>query len=109
MMSTSSPKLINILTANPQAGNPTGKKYWRSLNEVADTPEFREFVNREFPANASEMLDGNSRRTVLKLMAASFGLAGLTACHRPVEHIIPAQSGIEADVYASGEACFYTT
>jgi len=106
MSSPSSPSssLINIQTTNP-----TGKKYWRGLNEVANTPEFREFVHREFPANASEMLDGNSRRTVLKLMAASFGLAGLTACHRPVEHILPAASGSEADTYAPGEPFFYTT
>ncbi len=42
---------------------PTGAKYWRSLDQLADTPEFREWVEREFPAGASEMLDGNSRRT----------------------------------------------
>ncbi|MEQ1884104.1 MAG: TAT-variant-translocated molybdopterin oxidoreductase [Bryobacteraceae bacterium] len=96
--------LVTIQTANP-----TGKKYWRSLNDAANTPEFREFVHREFPAHATEMLDGNSRRTVLKLMAASLGLAGLTACRRPVEHILPAQSGVEADMYAPGESFFYTT
>ena len=37
----------------------------------------------------------DSRRTVLKLMAASFGLAGLTACRRPVEHILPNSKGVE--------------
>src|SRR5579863_2730843 len=96
--------LINIQV--PGAGglsNVTGKKYWRSLNELADTPEFREFVHREFPANATEMLDGASRRTVLKLMAASFGLAGLTACHRPTEHILPNSAGVNADQYLPGE------
>jgi MoCo/4Fe-4S cofactor protein with predicted Tat translocation signal len=91
------------------AGNATGKKYWRSLNELADTAEFREWVHHEFPANATEMLDGNSRRTVLKLMAASFGLAGLTACHRPVEHILPNSVGIEADNYLPGEPFHYAT
>ena len=39
------------------------------------------------------MLDGKSRRNGLKLMAASFGLAGLTACRRPVEHILPELEG----------------
>ncbi|HEV2201663.1 MAG TPA: TAT-variant-translocated molybdopterin oxidoreductase [Bryobacteraceae bacterium] len=101
-MSTS---LISI-----QTGNPTGKKYWRSLNQLADTPEFREFVAREFPASATEMLDGKSRRTVLKLMAASFGLAGLTACRRPVEHVFPvANYTTDAENYAPGEAYFYAT
>lgn len=101
--------LINILTANPQTANPTGKKYWRSLNDLADTAAFRDFVHREFPANASEMLDGNSRRTVLKLMAASFGLAGLTACRRPVEHIVPVINASDAENYAPGEPFFYST
>ena len=96
--------LINI-----QAPQGTGKKYWRSLNELADTPEFRQWVHQEFPANASEMLDGNSRRTVLKLMAASFGLAGLAACGRPVEHLLPNSIGTEADNYLPGEPFHFAT
>ena len=98
------PSLINIQTPNV-----TGKKYWRSLNQLAGTPEFHEWVHREFPANAAEMLEGNSRRTVLKLMAASFGLAGLTACHRPEEHILPNAMGTEAENYAPGEPFYYST
>ena len=90
-------------------GNPTGKKYWRSLNHLAETPEFHDWVKRIFPANANEMMDGNSRRTVLKLMAASFGLAGLTACRRPVEHIMPNSKGTVADEYAPGESHHYAT
>src|SRR5438477_510817 len=31
----------------------TGKKYWRSLGEYSNTPEFREWLEREFPAGAS--------------------------------------------------------
>jgi MoCo/4Fe-4S cofactor protein with predicted Tat translocation signal len=45
----------------------TGKTYWRSLDDLADTPEFREFVHREFPAGATEMLAGEDRRTFLKI------------------------------------------
>jgi MoCo/4Fe-4S cofactor protein with predicted Tat translocation signal len=96
--------LISIKTPNV-----TGRKYWRSLNQLADTPEFRDWVHQEFPANATEMLDGASRRTVLKLMAASFGLAGLAACRRPVEHIFPNSAGTEAENYLPGEPFFYTT
>ncbi len=73
----------------------TGPKYWRSLDQLADTPEFREWVENEFPAQADVMLDGASRRNVLKVMAASFGLAGLAACRRPVEHILPYAKGVE--------------
>ena len=90
-----------------QTPNVTGRKYWRSLNQLASTTEFNEWVHREFPATATDMLDGSSRRTVLKLMAASFGLAGLTACRRPVEHILPAAKGIEDN--SPGEPYFYTT
>ena len=84
-----------------------GKKYWRSLDELADTKEFRDFVHREFPDGAPEMLESSSRRTLLKLMGASFGLAGLIACRRPVEHILPNARGIEN--YIPGKAYFYST
>jgi len=30
----------------------SGKKFWRSLEELADAPEFREFVEREYPQHA---------------------------------------------------------
>src|SRR5262249_41656723 len=53
-----------------------GARYWRSLEELADTEEFREFLHREFPTGASEWSDLASRRTFLKLMGASLALAG---------------------------------
>ena len=88
-------------------GKTSGPEYWRSLNQVADTPEFREWVEREFPTGASEMMDGSSRRNMLKIMAASFGLAGLAACRRPVEHILPYAQGVEDLI--PGQAYFYAT
>jgi molybdopterin-containing oxidoreductase family iron-sulfur binding subunit len=96
--------LINISEPRPQGSGP---KYWRSLAHLADTPEFRAFLKREFPSVDAIEMDGNSRRTVLKLMAASFGLAGLTACSRPVEHIFPISKGVED--YIPGHPYFYTT
>ncbi len=52
--------------------------------------EFREFLHREFPAQASEWLDPVGRRNFLKLMGASLALAGATACTRqPDELIVP--------------------
>src|SRR5216683_481214 len=85
----------------------TGKKYWRSLNELANTSQFNEWVTREFPSSAPDMMDGASRRNVLKLMAASFGLAGVTACRRPVEKILPNVKGVED--YVPGKPFFYST
>jgi molybdopterin-containing oxidoreductase family iron-sulfur binding subunit len=96
--------LISIQTTRPASSGP---KYWRSLDQLADAPAFREWVEREFPSSAAEMLDGNSRRTVLKLMAASFGLAGLTACTRPVQHVLPFSKGVED--FIPGQAYFYST
>ncbi len=68
-----------------------GKQYWRSLNQLADTKEFREFLNREFPKGTAELAQDNSwsRRSFLTTMGASLALAGLTGCRRPVEKIVP--------------------
>lgn len=71
-----------------QSGQDTGKAYWRSLNELAGTAEFQDWVHREFPNHADEWLKGDSRRSFLKVMAASFALAGLTACRWPEEKIV---------------------
>jgi molybdopterin-containing oxidoreductase family iron-sulfur binding subunit len=71
---------------------PDGRRYWRSLDEVADTPEFRDFLFKEFPAGAEALLDGPDRRGFLKVMGASMVLAGagLTGCRRwPREVIAP--------------------
>jgi MoCo/4Fe-4S cofactor protein with predicted Tat translocation signal len=85
----------------------TGKKYWRSLDQYYQTPEFQDWLNKEFPNQAEEMLDEPSRRNVLKLMAASFALGGLTACRRPVEHILPYSRGVENLIH--GKPLFYNT
>jgi MoCo/4Fe-4S cofactor protein with predicted Tat translocation signal len=67
-----------------------GRLYWRSLGELADTPEFREYLHREFPEQASEWNDPKGRRNFLKLMSASLALAGVGACTKqPPEKIVP--------------------
>ena len=67
-----------------------GKKYWRSLDELANTPEFQAAVEREFPSAAQEWVDPVSRRGFLKLMGASMALAGLAGCTKqPDEPIYP--------------------
>jgi molybdopterin-containing oxidoreductase family iron-sulfur binding subunit len=67
-----------------------GREYWRSLEAVSETPEFKEFLHREFPQHASEWLDPVGRRGFLKLMGASLALAGVSACTRqPEEAIVP--------------------
>ena len=67
-----------------------GRFYWRSLGELADTPQFREYLHREFPEQASEWNDPKGRRQFLKLMSASLALAGVGACTKqPPESIVP--------------------
>ena len=70
----------------------TGQTYWRSLNELAETPEFKEFMHREFAGGAADLLASDDRRSFLKVMGASFALAGLglAGCRRwPDERIAP--------------------
>src|SRR5829696_2075369 len=67
-----------------------GRLYWRSLGELADTEQFREYLHREFPEQASQWNDPQGRRQFLKLMSASLALAGVSACTKqPPEKIIP--------------------
>jgi molybdopterin-containing oxidoreductase family iron-sulfur binding subunit len=68
-----------------------GKQYWRSLEALADTPDFQAYLHREFPENATEWLDPVGRRSFLKLMSASLALAGVgAACTvQPTELIVP--------------------
>jgi MoCo/4Fe-4S cofactor protein with predicted Tat translocation signal len=67
-----------------------GPRFWKSLEEWSQSPDFIPYLHREFPEYASEWDAGISRRRFLQLMGASFALAGLTACSRqPQEKIVP--------------------
>jgi molybdopterin-containing oxidoreductase family iron-sulfur binding subunit len=57
-----------------------GKKYWRTLDELADTEAFEEIVRREFPEQAESWSNAMSRRQFLTLMGASLALGGLSGC-----------------------------
>ena len=68
----------------------SGPRYWKSLDDLAETPAFKDWIEREFPAGAADM-EGVNRRHFMKVMAASFGLAGLgmAGCRRPEQNILP--------------------
>jgi len=90
----------------------SGKRYWRSLDELADTPEFKDWLHREFPVGASELVeDGSSRRNFLKIMSASFAFAGIamlgSGCRRPEEHLEP--FGKQPENYTFGDAQYFAT
>ncbi len=87
-----------------------GRKYWRGLDDAADTPEFRDWLEKELPTDASRLLEG-SRRTFLKLMGASVALAGaatLPGCRRPDHKIYPYSRAVPEDV-VPGKSVYFAT
>ena len=93
-----------VPTHTPETGTP---EYWVSLDHLAEKPEVRAMIEREFPEGAST-IDAPTRRTFLTLMSASFAMMGLTGCiRRPEEHIIPYQKMPEGVI--PGIPQFYAT
>jgi MoCo/4Fe-4S cofactor protein with predicted Tat translocation signal len=86
----------------------SNRQFWRSLDEAAATPEFEEYLHREFPSQLAEWNDPEGRRGFLKLMAASLALAGVAGCTRqPQEKIVPYVRAPEELV--PGRPQFYAT
>jgi molybdopterin-containing oxidoreductase family iron-sulfur binding subunit len=103
-----------------------GVAMWRSLEEVLDTPAFREHLEREFPAGASELsrvegsaegvsggryATGETRREFLKYMGASMALAGVATipgCRRPDHKIMPYSREVPEEVIP-GKPLYYAT
>jgi len=85
-----------------------GPRYWRSLDELADSPGFKEHLSREFPEGASS-IEGVDRRQFMRIMAASFALGGvgLAGCRRPEANILPYGKSVEYIV--PGLPLYYAT
>jgi molybdopterin-containing oxidoreductase family iron-sulfur binding subunit len=86
------------------------QQFWRSLAELAETPEFLDYVSHEFPRQSGEWMDSVSRRSFLKLMAASLGFAGvgLSGCMRqPAEQIVPYVR--QPEDFVPGRPLFFAT
>src|SRR5580704_1596287 len=85
------PEHFDLAAIRAKLAGAHGPKYWQSLEELAETEGFQDFLFREFPRQASEWEDDEpGRRKFLKLMGASLALAGMTACTRqPTEIIMP--------------------
>ncbi|MGA3010334.1 MAG: TAT-variant-translocated molybdopterin oxidoreductase [Terracidiphilus sp.] len=81
---------MTLVQIRQQLKGQKGRKYWRSVDELANTPEFQAAVEREFPGSPHEWGDDVSRRGFLKFMGASVALAGLAGCTKqPDEPIYP--------------------
>lgn len=84
------------------------RKYWQSLDELADSAEFDAYVKREYPSQMEVLIDPVSRRSFMKLMGASLGLAGLAACTvQPKEDILPYITQPEEII--PGKALYFAT
>ncbi len=105
---------LDLAAVRARLAGMRGRQYWRSLEELAGTAEFQEFLRREFPRHAGELHDAMSRREfvsgALKLMGASLALAGLSACGQQPEaadKLVPYVKAPEGIV--PGKALFYAT
>jgi molybdopterin-containing oxidoreductase family iron-sulfur binding subunit len=87
----------------------TERTMWRSIEELAGSEKFEDFVRREYPSQIHKFMDPPQRRDFLKLMGASLALAGATAsCTRqPAEHILPYAKSPESTI--PGRPRYYAT
>ncbi len=99
---------LDLAAVQARLATSQGRDYWRSLEELAETDSFQEFLHREFPRQASEWLPSMNRRNFLKLMGASLALAGLTACgSEPPAKIVPYVQAPEETI--PGQPLFFAT
>ena len=90
LVTTIKPAAISLEQVREKLKSVRGKKYWRSVDELANTPEFQAAVEKEFPGSPHAWGDEVSRRGFLKFMGASAALAGLAGCTKqPDEPIFP--------------------
>jgi molybdopterin-containing oxidoreductase family iron-sulfur binding subunit len=82
--------LLNLAEIRAKLEGSKGREFWRSLEEVAGTKEFQQFLADEFPSRIDAWRDGTSRREMLRVMGAMFAMAGLSGCTKqPQEKIYP--------------------
>jgi molybdopterin-containing oxidoreductase family iron-sulfur binding subunit len=91
-----------------QLDRESASRCWRSLDEVTGMADGRAAIEAEFPALVAALGEA-SRRDVLRVMAASLGLAGLGGCDapQPEENALPFVNAPEFE--AAGEPLFYAT
>ena len=97
------PALRDLTTGEP-------RKLWRSLDELAGTPDYEASLHSEFLSEADEGAhSGNiSRRDLLRFAAASAALSSLIGCTKlPTEKIVPYVRAPEEII--PGRPLFYAT
>src|SRR5215469_6484674 len=103
-----SPYDVDIATLRSASSDGQGRRFWRGLEELAETPEFRNHLENEFPHGANDPGTKFDRRDLLKVMAASAAFAGLSGCTKlPTQKIVPYVRQPEEIV--PGKPLFYAT
>jgi molybdopterin-containing oxidoreductase family iron-sulfur binding subunit len=85
-----------------------GRDYWRELEAVSDSEEFRRRLCEEVPRPAAALPEGMDRREFVTLIGAALALGGFAGCGRPPEEkIVPAVRPAEPEL--AGRPLFYAT
>ena len=99
---------IDLVTIRTKLEQKKGPEFWRSLGEVAETEDYKSFINQGLSQGSDQFHSGVTRRDALKLMGASAALAGLSACTKmPVEKIVPYVNAPEE--FVPGKPLFFAT
>jgi molybdopterin-containing oxidoreductase family iron-sulfur binding subunit len=100
---------LDVATIRARLASLKGKQFWQGLEELAETPQFGEFLHREFPREAAVWSRTMDRRSFLKLLGASLALAGLAGCvNVPAQKIVPYVKAPDPSVIP-GKSLYYTT
>ncbi len=80
---------LPVIDADEAYSEKPKQRFWRSVSDLQEDPEFKAVAKDEFMPGAEEPPSGTNRRQFLTLMGASLAMGGLAACRRPVEKILP--------------------
>ena len=103
-------KQLDFSAIRERLANAQGKQFWRSLEELADSEEFVDFLHHEFPRLAPQKGRPLKRRDFMRLMGASLALGGLSGCtnwNEPHGDIVPYVKPPEALV--PGKPLYFAT
>lgn len=103
-----SDNFLNFQAIREKLSKLNGANFWRSMDEVAETPEFKKFLENEYPYEAADFSTPMERRHFLKVMGASLLMSGLAGCKpQPLEKIVPYVKAPEEIV--PGKPLFFAT
>src|SRR5580704_3621840 len=83
-------KPLSMTQVRAKLQGKSGKQYWRCLEELAETPEFMDFLVDEVPQQTRALATGLDRRQFLTLAGASLAFAGISGCRfLPDAKVVP--------------------